>query len=357
MTKNNKKIVSMHKKLWISGSNYVTSLPRDWAKKIKEEYSEIQMIQIGDKITVKPPYNPYEKRKVKISLNSTSVYEILNKVIAAYVNGYDEVELNIDELSDEAKTLIKKRLPIALLNRDVDGGYKIIFPETKESLKDFMTEYTKLINAMYEKTLDSFNNFPDLETIRKNKNIVREFKNRIYLIDIQVRRILSNIYFHPELIENIGIDINSEKDVLDIAKIIEQYKQIADLHENINEILESISTSNIIKEIGLFSEYYKNVYETISIAINSFNKPENCLKVIAGEDSDWQEYNGGVLKNSQETIDNYIEHIISSIKDFDVIKNLVLLKENLSAILKIASYLCKLNYNLQAHSFIEPMDK
>lgn len=339
----------MLKTLWISGRNYVTSFPRKWAEAVKSKYgNRIEMIQVNDRIIITPPYDPSRKKKVKLKLDSEDPAELRIKLISYYINGYDTVDLEIPFLPKETEYMLYEKIS-SVVSRSPEGGYRITFPDVYElSLKKNLEELRKLFNALYEKTVDSFNNISNLQVVKENKEFVSDLENESDRITFQVRRYLAKTYQFAELFEKLGL--KNERDVLYITNIYGYYERLADLHKEIHERLEKISKLNTPVNLKAFSDYYTHAYKTIDVAINSFDQPDRGLEIIRGKRSNWEKYQDGILVKLEEEMKKSIEEVFNSENiaeknKIKLVRYLIILEGKLRAIPDVASNICELSYN------------
>lgn len=328
--------------IWIAGRNYVTSLPTPWGEKIKEEYEyRIEKLQINSKIVITPPFDPFKKKKIELRIDPTNKAELKMKLVSAYFQGYDLIELiSSSPIPKETIEYINEQtVPGIYGELSTDGlRYKIDVTTPFEIQIPKILDNTKLIfQELYQGTTTCFKTFPKLDETSKKyvSDLERKLDNTLY----HVIRYLNKALCYVDIFEKIGL--KDDRSIIHLNSAFVYLERLGDLHKDIVKRLDKLSKLNGIPEISPFQTYYEHAHETIQIAIDSLSDPPKGMKLIEGKSTNWSSYREGALVKAEKGIKN----IIYSQKDPKVIRELTILEGKLYAIPDTSVNICEQAWN------------
>lgn len=334
---------TMHGTIWVSGRNYVTSLPTDFGKKIEMEYdSKIEKISIDDKIIITPPFDPFKRRILKTTADPSNFAELKTKAVSAYINGYDEVDFSFESpIPDETIKRLQSSIAYMRIEPTSPTHYRMFFADLYQiSLKDVFVEVKETFKELNSETQEIFKAVPHSPSVKKIIPYLKNLETRLDILTFQVRRYLNKALSYGGLYEKLGLQ--SDKDIIHLTSIFGFFERLGDLHKEIGEKVQKISVSGANLDISSFLSYYNHAYETIPIAIEAQEDPWRGLEVIRGKVSEWELYKGRILELDKENI----KKIIYTQKDPALIRETVILEGKIGAIPDISSNICELVWNI-----------
>jgi len=337
--------------IWLSGRKYVTSLDNDWAKNISAHYErQIEKIRIGDKIILMPPFDPLAGRRVKIEVDFNDLADLKMKVVSAYLEGYDVVDMPIKSpLLKQIKEKLHKFVPGTVGEPTSDNRrYRLFFSELfyDLSLKKMFVDMKEIFNELNTRTRGSFEAFPDSAAIKNNELYAYEQEQRLDNITFYMRRQLNEVLSYAELYEKLGI--KSEREAIHLSSIFGYFERLGDIHGEIIQRITKILKCNEIKaypNLKPFLLYYDHAYETIKTSFDAQDDPRKGLEVIRGKMSEeelWKDYRDGILLTDEEKVK---EVIYSPNNPPSIIRHLTILEGKIQAIPGISSNICELAWN------------
>jgi phosphate uptake regulator len=342
--------------IWISGRNYVTSLDKDFAEMIKREHNlRIDKVRIDDKTIITPPFDPYRKRKTEVLLTTNSWAELKTKVVNAYLNGYDIVDIqSTSPLSKELINLMQEAVPgVEILLTPNSLRHRVEFSgEYELPVKESFRFLTDLFKKFHETVARALGDFPDTTNLAQSYlevcNYEKETDNVLYGFKRQLKKAMS----HAGLYEKMGLQ--SDKDIIELHGILTYYERLGDLHREIIEREIKISEKNKsgLPSLKPFLTYYEHAYEVIQISEEAVTDPDKGLGIIEGKLSKpkWSSYKGGILLKSKEAMKRFIY----SQNNPAFIRDLVILEGKLMAIPDICSNICELAHNMGTRFSVQP---
>jgi phosphate uptake regulator len=230
----------MEGKIWVSGRNYVTSLPDEWGEMIKKEYNSwVSRLQIGSKVIVTPPFNPFKKRKIEIKVDPSNKAELKMKVVSAYLQGYDLVRLRSSSLfsEDVIEYLREETVPDLIGELSPDGlSYEIMFVIRRGiSIPEILDEVKNVFQRLKKYTSKSFEIFPKIEYKQNISVLEKETDNIFY----HVMRYLNKALLYADIFKK--TDLKDDRAIIHLQTAFTYLERLGDLHKEIIDQLEEIS--------------------------------------------------------------------------------------------------------------------
>jgi len=343
---------TMRGTIWISGRNYVTSLPTDFGNNIEKEYDfKIEKTMIDDKIIITPPFDPFKKKVLKTTADPNNFAELKMKAVSAYLNGYDAVDIS---LTSPIPDTINKQLQssIAYMNIEFTSPehYRMFFSELYDmSLKDVFRDIGETFKELNDETQEIFKAFPNSSSIEKRMVYVKNLETKLDNLTFQLRRYLNKALSYGALYEKLGLQ--SDKDIIYLTSIFGFFERLGDLHLEIGERIQKISGKGKNLDLSSFLSFYNHAYETIPIAIEAQEDVWRGLEVIEGKLSGWESYKGRILKQDKENVKRFLY----AQKDPAIIRELVILEGKIGAIPDVSSNICELAWSIHREALTESM--
>ena len=343
---------TMRGTIWISGRNYVTSLPTDFGEKVEKEYdSKIEKIRIDDKIMITPPFDPFKRKSLKTKANPNNFAELKMKAVSAYLNGYDSIDISLTSpVPDEIIKKLQLSIPYMKIEFTSPKLHRMFFSELYEiSLEKVFEDVGETFKELNNETRQIFKAFPNSNSMDKMIVYVKSLETKLDNLCFQLRRYLNKALSFGGLYEN--LKLKSDKDIIYLTGVFGFFERLGDLHLEIGKRIREISGKGTKLKLNSFLSYYNHSYDTIPIAIEAQENPWRGLEVIQGKFSEWDSYKDRVLKLDKENVKNFIY----AQKDPVVIRELVILEGKLGAIPDISSNICELAWDMHRDVLSEPM--
>jgi phosphate uptake regulator len=321
--------------VWVSGRNYVTSLPKEWAEMIKKEYNfRIGKLQINSKVIITPPFDPFKKREIEIKVDPSNKAELKMKVVSAYLQGYDLVRLRSSSLfsKDVIEYLREKTVPDLTGRLSPDGlSYEVTFATRLGiSIPEILDEVKNVFQQLKEYTSKSFEIFPKIEYEQNISVLEKETDNIFY----HVMRYLNKALLYADIFEK--TDLKDDRTIIHLQTAFIYLERLGDLHKEMVDQLKEISNLQPNLNLEPFLTYFNHASQTIPIAIDALIDARKGTQIIQEKLSDWPSY--------QEEKDK-IASFICSQDDSRLVRELSSLEGKLYAIPDLASNICEQAWN------------
>jgi phosphate uptake regulator len=325
----------MEGKIWVSGRNYVTSFPDEWGEMIKKEYnSQVRRLQIGSKIIITPPFDPFKKREIEIKVDPSNKAELKMKVVSAYLQGYDLVRLRSSSLfsEDVIEYLREKTVPDLIGELSLDGlSYEIMFATPLGiPIPEILDEVKNVFQQLKEYTSKSFEIFPKIE-YKQNISVLEKETDKIYY---RVMRYLNKALLYADIFKK--TDLKDDRAIIHLQTAFTYLERLGDLHKEIIDQLEEISNLQPNLNLEPFLTYFNHASQTIPIAIDALIDARKGTQIIQEKLSDWPSY-----KEEKDKIASFI----CSQDDSRLVRKLSNLEGKLYAIPDLASNICEQAWN------------
>lgn len=342
--------------IWISGRNYVTSLPTDFGKEVAEKHSsEVDKLYIDQKIVITPAFDPFKKRTLEnVKIYSGSDNELTMKIVSAYLDGYDVVQLSdTAPIGENMKRTLLDVLPgISFREKVLAKKYEIMFSDIYEiSLKDTFGRIKEIYSQLGQRSQEAFGVFPDAESV---KNIMESnisiLERELDYTAFQLRRYLNKCLIYPEFYEK--LELASDRDIIHLTSIFCYFERLGDLHEEIVEQLFDISqllnrTDKSDFRIDPFLPYYVEAHKTILKSVDAQSDAWKGLEIINHKSRKWKDH---ILNRYQEEVKN----LIFAQKDPKFVRELVILEGKIRAMPDLSSNICELAWNKDRNAREKP---
>ena len=328
--------------IWVAGHNYVTSLPTKWGEKIKNEYnSQIEKLQLNDKIIITPPFDPFKKKVITLKVDQKKTVKIKMNVISAYLQGYDIIELTSETpFSDDTITFLNKRtIPgfYGELSSDRKCYRLIVTTLFEVEIPNLFNEIKSIIHQLSDYLQEYFKSFPRMNEI--DKKCINDLEHRLDEMNFHFMRFLNKSLSYADIFEKVGLE--DDRSIIHLNSAFLYIERLGDLYTDIVKRLDKISKLKPSANLESFQTYYQHASEVLLTALNSLTDPYKGVEIIEGKASKWKTYKDGVLIDAEKNI----KQTIYSESDPKVIREMTILEGKLYAIPDISSNICEQLWN------------
>lgn len=334
----------LKRRIWKSGGNYVTSLPRDWAEKIIQNYdSQVEGTLIDGKLILTAPHEKANKKYVKVD-SYEDKYKLKMDIVSGYLRGFDGVEFPETLISKEFIEHLYFTIP-GMKGPELTSQKKFrisFFPVYDVSLKENYSNLKVIIGELKNVAKDSFKAFPSIDEIIKNKIYAENLEHQLDMMTYHVRRYLNLALSYADVFEKTGL--KSDEDAIYVTSIFGYFERLGDLHKEMVERIEKIANTEFSKSGNLvdFLNHYEFITKYIDDAVNSLEEKEASLRVI--REVMEKKTGKGLLYEREEDLQKFIE----SLKTIpNIIRHMTILEGKLRAIPDTCANICEVVYNLK----------
>jgi phosphate uptake regulator len=338
------RLEKLKRRIWKSGGNYVTSLPRSWAENIVKNYnSEVEGILLQDKFILTVPYEKARKKYVRVD-SIEDKYKLKMDVVTSYLRGFDGVEFPETSVSKEFIQYLYFTIP-GMKGPELtpQKNFRIsFFPVYDVSLKENYSNLKTIINELKNVTKDAFKAFPSLTEINKSKIYVENLEHQLDMMTYHVRKYLNLALSYADIFER--TELKSDEDVIYVTSLFGYFERLGDLHKEVVERIEKIANTEFSKHGNLtkFLSHYELTTKYIDDTINSLGENRaSSLKVI--REVMEKKAKKGLLYQREEELQKFIESLNTTP---NIIRHLTILEGKLRAIPDICANICEVVYNL-----------
>lgn len=277
------------------GSTFTVSLPKKWVEDKIDEGDTVLLEKAGSKIQIL--FDKGENSGKKVSLDASTENAVTKRrLVAAYLNGYDEIKIS-DPGDDEKLTeFIRNNLTGMEITKIEENSVTVrnIFKSDGFPLKNGLRRMTSTILTMMEDLIDDPRKVEEMDDIL----------DRYYLL---LLRQLVLVMKNPELKEDMGLE--SDLQIMD-------FRLVAKSLERIGDHLVKMGESGEIEE-EIISQFIP-IFEDISKALFSSD-----LSKIEAQIKDLEEI--GELESSRnERIRRLMLDICETTVNFSIVESSVL---------------------------------
>ncbi|MBR9675483.1 phosphate uptake regulator PhoU [Candidatus Woesearchaeota archaeon] len=268
--------MSKRKVISFGKSSYVVSLPKNWVLRnnIKkgdeiniEETFDMLVLSTEDQSSIEE-----ETRIKRIEFDSLK-RKVNRKIIAAYMNNYDVIEIHGSDLSkhlDEIKQVTQNLVALEIMEL---GPKKVIikdFLNTNDiSLDSIVKRIDMIIRAMIEETKEAFQKDEKIDLDSRDKDI-----NRLFYVG---NKLINKVLNSPRLSKEMNMPI---KDLLFKYKILSNFEKLGDQLKRIIRIANNLSCK---EEKLLIRKAFNTLAEEYSVIIKALYKidkdvADSCLQ-------------------------------------------------------------------------------
>jgi AbrB family looped-hinge helix DNA binding protein len=268
--------MSETRKIQKIGNTLYVSIPKSWTKKLQLKHGEkVTLVTKDGSISIYPKSEDTRPREITLSLNSkNSAQSIKRGIIAAYLDGFDTIELKTETtFTEDQQDVIRETINslFGLEVIEVTGETMMIVCLLKQ-----MMPVNKTINRIHNVIMSMFN-----ETIssleKQNVDLIKGLTRRtqdIKRLFLVTNRLLRSIILFPQPSQTEEITLIDCVDYLQIlhitAEISENLKKIA---ENIIPLIDHQLPTSIMKHLAETSTGIKELYNDSIQALLSKDIP------------------------------------------------------------------------------------
>jgi len=221
----------------IGGNTLYVSLPKRWTNKTQLKHGDkVTLIpQPDDSMYIYPTAKQERSREIVLNINGKeSRQSIKREVMAAYVNGFDIINLKAEErFTDEQQVLIREIVDhlFGLELVEVTGNTITIQCLLKQDLpiKKTMQRIHNIILSMFSEIVSALKE----QNINPVKGLTRRMHD-IKRLSLVTNRLLRSLIIFPRSVEVREVSLIDCVDYLRILHII------AEIADNVNKISESV---------------------------------------------------------------------------------------------------------------------
>jgi phosphate uptake regulator len=221
----------------IGGNTLYVSLPKRWTKKIQLKHGDkVTLIpQPDDSMYIYPTAKQERPREIILDINGKESRQSIKRgVMAAYVNGFDIINLKAEErFTDEQQVLIREIVDhlFGLELVEVTGNTITIQCLLKQDLpiEKTMQRIHNVILSMFSETVSALKE----QNINPVKGLTRRMHD-IKRLSLVTNRLLRSLIIFPRSVEVREVSLIDCVDYLQILHII------AEIADNVNKISESV---------------------------------------------------------------------------------------------------------------------
>ena len=222
------------------GSSYAVTLPKDWVRRV--EGGKVRIVEgSSGELIILPAKGPISK----VSIDLRGIEEGLWEIIAAYLDGYDEIEVRKERIKREDLETLRKALS-KLIGMEIleEGSSRILLRclmnHSSAKPMELLLRMKSIISGMISDLRDAI-----AEGDRELMSIVAERDDEVDKIYFALVRSIRRAMRSPEIMGMLGIDPINLLDMRIAAMIMEL---IAD---NIVELAQSdCDCTDLLREIS-----------------------------------------------------------------------------------------------------------
>lgn len=275
------------RKLIAFGKNsYVISLPKNWIQRNNlKKGDEITVEETFDMIVLSTQGNDIEEIKIK-KINIDEDLHFSRKIISAYVNNYDQIEIKGNNLSEHFESMRQATQGMLALEIMEFGSKKVLmkdFLNTSDiSLDSILKRIDMMIRSMIEEIKESVITNTKINLDERDKDI-----NKMFYV---ANKLLNKVLDKPKLAKDLGIPI---KEVLFKWRVLVSFETIGDqlkrIIRNFNDLKEDKEKKQILKTFIMIAEEYLLVVKALykmdkisasNILDNKSNLLTECEKLL-----------------------------------------------------------------------------
>jgi AbrB family looped-hinge helix DNA binding protein len=268
--------MSETRKIQKIGNTLYISIPKSWANQLQLKHGEkVTLVTKDGSISIYPKTEDTRPREITLSLNNKNSGQSLKRgIIAAYLDGFDTIELKTETtFTEDQQDVIRETINslFGLEVIEVTGDTMMIVCLLKQKMP-----VNKTINRIHNVIMSMFN-----ETIssleKQNVNLIKGLTRRtqdIKRLFLVTNRLLRSIILFPQPSQTEEITLIDCVDYLQIlhitAEISESLKKIA---ENIIPLIDHQLPTSIMKPLVETSTGIKELYNNSIQALLSKDIP------------------------------------------------------------------------------------
>jgi phosphate uptake regulator len=228
--------MSETRKIQKIGNTLYVSLPKSWTKQLQLKHGEkVTLVSKNDSINIYPKTEDPKPREITLSLdNKNSAQSIKRGIIAAYLDGFDTIEVKTEStFTEDQQDVIRETINnlFGLEVIEVTGDKMLIVCLLKQKMP-----INKTINRIHNVIMSMFN-----ETIsaleKQNVDLIKGLTRRtqdIKRLFLVTNRLLRSIILFPQPSQTEELTLIDCVDYLQILHIT------AEITENLKKIAENI---------------------------------------------------------------------------------------------------------------------
>lgn len=254
------------RKIFVSGSSYIISLPKEWIRSNSLKAGDVVFCDIGkDSLTIRPRIEKVSVREARIE-NEVDSKMLLKKIISYYLAGYETIRINVNEKTRKAVYDATNLLIGAEILED-DGNeiwMEIFVDERRFRINDLLE---KMSNTVISMMRDLIKNLTEINQMSLDGIIQRE--NEVDKLYFLILRILKSSIRYADILEIVDL---TPLEILGTRTVIKNIERVGD---HFYVMTESLKEANV--PIPILENPAEKSLQVFKYAINSFFKKDENL--------------------------------------------------------------------------------
>ena len=251
------------RKVFVSGSSYIISLPKEWVKENSIEPGDTVFVNVGKKVLVIYPEIEVHEKKEAIIDGENNPSMLSRKIISYYLAGYTTIMVKADENNRTGiNNALKSLIGAEILEDSGDNVWIEIFVDEKRFKISDLLE--KMANTLYS-MMDDFQRCVKKFDLRKIEILTQREQEVDRLYFLILRLLKSAIRFY-DLADSMG---TYPKEILGTRIVLKNVERVAD-----HLFLMSNSLKDVGKELPHIAGTSETSFTAFKISMNSFFKTD-----------------------------------------------------------------------------------
>ncbi len=251
------------RKVFISGSSYIISLPKEWVKENSIESGDTVFVNVGKKVLVIYPEIEVHEKKEAVIEGENNPSMLSRKIISYYLAGYTTIMVKADENNRTGiNTALKSLIGAEILEDSGDKVWIEIFVDEKRFKISDLLE--KMANTVYS-MMDDFQKCVKKFDLRKIEILTQREQevDRLYFL---ILRLLKSAIRFSDLADSMG---TYPKEILGTRIVLKNVERVAD-----HLFLMSNSLKDVGKELPHIASTSETSFTAFKTSMNSFFKTD-----------------------------------------------------------------------------------
>jgi len=254
------------RKVFVSGSSYIISLPKEWVIENSIEPGDTVFVNIGKRVLIVSPETEISERKEALIEGERNPSMLSRKIISYYLAGYTRIMVKTEGQGRSGiVSALKSLIGAEILEDSGESVWIEIFVDEKRFKISELLE--KMANTVYSMMDDFQRCITEFDRERLEILIQREQEvDRLYFL---ILRLLKSAIRFSDIADSMG---TYPKEILGMRIVLKNVERVADhlyvMADNLNEY------GREIPELSGFSE---KSFRAFRVAMNSFFKIDQDL--------------------------------------------------------------------------------
>ncbi len=249
------------RKVFVSGSSYIISLPKEWVRDNSINPGDTVFVNIGKRLLAIHPESESPERKIASIQNEDSSLMLTRKIISYYLAGYSTIRVKVNSETRKGVThALKSLIGAEILEDSGDTVWIEIFvDERRFKISDLLEKMANTVYSMMDDFHASLLKFdPEkLEILMQREQEV----DRLYFL---ILRLLKSAIGFSDLADSIG---TYPKEILGTRIVLKNVERVSDhLYTMADSLMDFGDGIPELAELAAAS------FTSFKIAMNSFFK-------------------------------------------------------------------------------------